>query len=347
MASTAPGLASLSSLPNTSLLDRHVLEHRLDHDVGVLARAIEVGGAVEQRRCACSASSGVSAPRCTLTSDNSSRSSSRPRFSASSPVSTIVTGMPALAKLIEMPPPMVPAPITAARLISRGFTSSRHVRHLRGLALGEEDMALRLRLLADDELRRTARARASAPRRSACRRVAHRFDRGGGRVQAARLLRQFAARSRRICRGWRGRRELVVAIAHAPSGRFSATTFCAKAMAPATRSPSMISSTRPAASASFAGIGSPRQNHRQRLFDADEPRQALRAAGARNEAELDFRQAEPRARRGDAEMAAERHLEPAAERRAVHGRDRRLLDRLDRGDHVERGRAAAAACRTR
>ena len=50
------------------------------------------------------------------------------------------------------------------------------------------------------------------------------------------------------------------------------------------------------------------QNHRETLFDADEPRQKLRSAGARNNAELDFGKPEPRAGRGDAEMAAERHL---------------------------------------
>jgi hypothetical protein len=32
--------------------------------------------------------------------------------------------MPALAKFMAMPPPMVPAPITATFLISRGFTSA-------------------------------------------------------------------------------------------------------------------------------------------------------------------------------------------------------------------------------
>ena len=81
------------------------------------------------------------------------------------------------------------------------------------------------------------------------------------------------------------------------------------------------------------------QNHRKTLFDADEPRQKLRSTGARNDAELDFRQAQPRAGRGDAEMTAERHLEPAAERRAVHGGDRRLLDFFDRGDDLgEAGR---------
>ena len=42
-----------------------------------------------------------------------------PLSSASCFISRIFTGMPALAKFIAMPPPMVPAPITAADLISR------------------------------------------------------------------------------------------------------------------------------------------------------------------------------------------------------------------------------------
>src|SRR5438067_1941662 len=41
-----------------------------------------------------------------------------PRSSASCWTSTTVTGMPAFAKFIAMPPPIVPAPITAAFLIS-------------------------------------------------------------------------------------------------------------------------------------------------------------------------------------------------------------------------------------
>ncbi len=76
------------------------------------------------------------------------------------------------------------------------------------------------------------------------------------------------------------------------------------------------------------------QDHGQRLLYADEARQALRAAGARDEAELDLRQAGARSRRGEAEMATERNLETAAEWRAVQRRDHRLAYRLDRRDHV-------------
>ncbi len=64
--------------------------------------------------------------------------------------STTITGMPALAKHMAMPPPMVPAPITAARRTSRGLRAGEFGQ-LRRLALGKEDVALGLRLLAGDE----------------------------------------------------------------------------------------------------------------------------------------------------------------------------------------------------
>ena len=49
---------------------------------------------------------------------------------------------------MAMPPPMVPAPITAALAIGVTGVSGGQIRDLVGLALGEEDMALRLRLVA-------------------------------------------------------------------------------------------------------------------------------------------------------------------------------------------------------
>ena len=47
-----------------------------------------------------------------------------PRSSASCFVSRIFTGMPALRKFIEMPPPMVPAPMTATEAIGRSGVSA-------------------------------------------------------------------------------------------------------------------------------------------------------------------------------------------------------------------------------
>ena len=101
----------------------------------------------------------------------------------------------------------------------------------------------------------------------------------------------------------------------------------------------MISSTRPGRERVLRGDRIARQDHRHGLLEPHQPRQALRAARAGNDAELDLRQAEPRARGRDAEMAAHRQLKPAAERRAVHRRDRRLFHLVQRRDHLdERGR---------
>ena len=100
----------------------------------------------------------------------------------------------------------------------------------------------------------------------------------------------------------------------------------------------MISSMTPSASASRASIGSPDDNHSERLFGADQARQALRAARTRQQAELHFGQADARTGNGDAEMAGERHLEPAAERRPVQRRDDRLRHAFDRGDDLAEAR---------
>jgi hypothetical protein len=64
----------------------------------------------------------------------------------------------------------------------------------------------------------------------------------------------------------------------------------------------------------------------ERLLGADHARQALRPAGARQQAHLHLGQADLRLRvvQRDAVMAGQAQLEAAAERRAVDGRDQRL-----------------------
>ena len=52
------------------------------------------------------------------------RITASPLSSASCFTSSTVTGMPALAKFMEMPPPMVPAPMTAAERMGRVGVSS-------------------------------------------------------------------------------------------------------------------------------------------------------------------------------------------------------------------------------
>ena len=79
-------------------------------------------------------------------------------------------------------------------------------------------------------------------------------------------------------------------------------------------------------------------HHLQRLLDAGDARQALRPARAGQQAELDLGNAQLRVGHGDPIMAAERDLEPAAERGAVDRRDHRLGAILDRVDHARQPR---------
>ena len=64
------------------------------------------------------------------------------------------TGKPKSAKLMAMPPPMVPAPTTAAVLISGSCHVLRLARDLGDLALGEEGVAQGLGLVGVLELRK-------------------------------------------------------------------------------------------------------------------------------------------------------------------------------------------------
>ncbi|MNN57660.1 hypothetical protein D3C81_1726580 [compost metagenome] len=75
-------------------------------------------------------------------------------------------------------------------------------------------------------------------------------------------------------------------------------------------------------------------DHFERPFRADQTGQALRAAGARQQAEMDFGQAAFRAARGNAVVAHQRHLQSAAERGAVDGGDHRLGAVLDGRLHL-------------
>ena len=78
------------------------------------------------------------------------------------------------------------------------------------------------------------------------------------------------------------------------------------------------------------------ENDVERLLDPDEPRQALRSAGAGNEAELDFRQAAFRRWDGDAVMRGQRDLEPPSQRRSVQCGDHRFRRVLDPVEHVRK-----------
>ena len=77
-------------------------------------------------------------------------------------------------------------------------------------------------------------------------------------------------------------------------------------------------------------------DHLDRELRTDRARQALRAAGARQQAELHFGQAEPGFLDRHAKVACQRDLEAAAERGAVNGGNDRLRRILHRGQHFGR-----------
>ena len=88
------------------------------------------------------------------------------------------------------------------------------------------------------------------------------------------------------------------------------------------------------------------EHHLHGGLHADEPHGAHRAAEARMDAELHFRQAERQAliAHGDAVAARERELEPAAEREALNRRDSGAGERFEL---VEHALAARGSARTR
>ena len=100
-------------------------------------------------------------------------------------------------------------------------------------------------------------------------------------------------------------------------------------MAPATRSPSkdLVDDAEAQRVFGFERIAGQDRVHRR--FRTDQSRQALRAAAARQQADLDLGQAHRRARRRDAIVAGERELESAAECGAVDRRDDRLRALFD------------------
>ena len=79
-------------------------------------------------------------------------------------------------------------------------------------------------------------------------------------------------------------------------------------------------------------------HHLQRLCCAGDTGQALRAAGAGEQAELDLRETEPGGRYRHPVVGAHRHLEPASQRGAVDTGDHRFRAVLHRGlDLIESG----------
>ena len=80
------------------------------------------------------------------------------------------------------------------------------------------------------------------------------------------------------------------------------------------------------------------RDHLERRLRSDQPGQALRAAGAGHQPELDLRLAQRRRRCGDPRVAGQRQLEAAAQRHPVDRRDDRLAAGVQCGEQVVEGR---------
>ena len=308
------------------LLDGHLLEHGLDDEIGV-GEGIEVGGALDQAHA----------------------------------LLDVVLGQPALGRRrlvilahhAEAAIERLPGDLdhrhwnTDVGEVHRDAAAHRagadhgrladlrrrrlrgHVGNLGRLALGEEEVTLGLRLRRverlDEEL--------SLPRQSLVEGQAHRrFHRPDAclrRLEAARLARhRFAELAEDLGLAARGS-DLVAEIAHLAQRPLlvdHALGECDGSRGEITVD-DLVHQAQPLRLLAADGITA--DDHRERLVDADETRQALRAASTRNEAELDLGLAEPRRLHRDAPVTRHRQLEPAAERGAVNGGDDRLRAALD------------------
>ena len=187
---------------------------------------------------------------------------------------------------------MVPAPITPTLLIGFVGTSGTDVGHLRRLPLGEEHVPLRLGLRRLQERHEHLPLLEDAVVELEVDGVPHRLDRLLPGLEAAEFSRVGLAdglENLRMAARWL---KLVGAVAHLAQGRLVGDQPAGVAKRGFAQFPFLGELVD---DAPFLGLARaerrPRKNDVERLLDADEARQPLRAAGAGDEPELDFRQA--------------------------------------------------------
>ncbi len=209
------------------------------------------------------------------------------------------------------------------------------------LALGEEHVALRLRLRRRQQFQKRRALALDAFVERQFDRVADRADRALPGLEAAEFLRVgLADRVEDFRLAARGK-DLVFEVAHF-SKRHLLVDRLARERERAFAQLALLD--EPVDHAAFKrllrGDRRSRKDRLERRFRADQARQALRAAGAGDQAELDFRQADFCARDRDPIMRDQRDLEAAAERRAVDRRDDGLSAILDRRLRLRQARPA-------
>ncbi len=207
--------------------------------------------------------------------------------------------------------------------------SLRNAGHPSGLALGEENVALRLRLITGDELAKQLSFALQPLLKGHGDGIAHRLDAGGRRFAAAQSPGQRLGGIGKALRY-----ELVFAVAHA----LERSPFGHDAAGESDRTRREIAFddfVDDAVRKRLAGLDRiAGDDHLERLLGANQARQALRAAGAGQQAELDLGQPDAGAGDGNPEMAGERQLEAAPQCRPVQCGDHRLRHSLDRSDDL-------------
>ena len=222
----------------------------------------------------------------------------------------------------------------ATRSTGRGLVPSGHAGDLRRLALGEERIALRLRLVAGYELEEALALLLQAFLERQVDRRTHRVGRGERGFQPARLLGHRGHRVGEDRAIGLGGRELAVVVAQLAQRALLRQHLAGKGFA--------------AGGGTFDDfldqavlqrvLGADRiaaDDHLDREFRTDRARQALGAAGPRQQAELHFGKAELGLLGRDAKVACQSDFETTAERGAVNGGNDRLRRILHQRQHFD------------
>ena len=333
---------------NTCFLDRHLLEHGLDHQVDV-ARGRRSLVVPRTRSVRSSASASVRRPRLTLRAGSSAPRRRAPCRRSPARDPSARAERPALAHGIAMPPPIVPAPMMPTLLhrdasrssaARRGSWRPRARRRTRGAAPCSD---------RDARSARTARARACMPSANgivtaACARP--RCSAAAPRSRASLLGRLLRVLVEDAGLGLRACSTLSLELAHAAE-RLARDRASANAAAPAARSPSTMRVEQAELLGARGADRLARRDHLERRPHADQARQPLRAARAGQQAELDLGQPALRASarpRGSGSPARSR----ARRRARCRGSRRRSASGSPRSRSSPPAvRAARAACRTR
>ena len=332
----APDLAILSSFGEDLLLQRHVLEHGLDDEVGLaevlhLQRRRELGEAVGGLRLGDAPALGVGRERVLDAVDAA--------------VERLLRGLDdghgeAAVEEGEADAGAHGAGAEDADgLDVAQLGVGADARQVGGLALGEEGVLQRAGVGAG---RRLAEHLALARLAFVDRQRGRRLDRIDGRLGRDRPARVAAERGARLLEQAGGDRGLVDLLL-ADAARRLADLLLGEGNGGGDHIAVGDLVDQPGGGALGGVDEGARGDELQGLLDADRARQPLRAAGARDDAELDLGQAQLAHVLGrDAVVAAERQLQPAAQRRAVDGRHHRLGGRPRCGRSAAAGRAPSS-----